>query len=203
MASGPANFGTIVSPHVSINPPSSTALMNLNVSTAVLGGASFPECSGIQKVVVTAESSLKAPIIGFDDVVLDNNEGVKDVSSFFAPFLGNARSFSGHAQVDQMCSFTAPINYVFNIGGINCDLNVSFSDILGSLAKIAYQGNVPNAIQVCFFFCAFFAFEFLYYNVCFVFPIIFYFSITLIFRIKGGEDLLDDSLLDALIIGFR
>ena len=70
----------------------------------------------------------------------------RHVPRFPSSLARKFRSYLGHSQVDQVCCFTALVNYVFNIGGINCNPNVSFSDILGSLANIASQGNVLNVI---------------------------------------------------------
>ena len=61
--------------------------------------------------------------------LINYNGGVRDVSSFLAPFSGNARSYLDRAQVDHDCSYTAPMNYIFNISSINCDSNVSFLDM--------------------------------------------------------------------------
>jgi hypothetical protein len=42
--------------------------------------------------------------------------------------------------VDQHCNFTGPIQYFFNIGGINCDSSTFIGDFLSSLARVAVPG---------------------------------------------------------------
>ena len=106
------------------------------------------------QTLATIVSSCGASIhdrFGLHHAIITTKPG-RGVSSFPLSVLGKGGSYSGRVQSDQVYSFSAPINWVFNIGGINCDPNVSFFDILRSLAKIALQGNVPNAIQVNYWY---------------------------------------------------